>query len=249
MQVAHGTLTVKGHFNTQLNRPREEAEAAIAEGLVAAWQQASSLVVESDLQTRRGTGGQSAIDNVVVPHSVCLRCHIGRIWTAESDHAWLDANYASQESDAGKACTATALRSLPTEALVDLRLRYRTLGLLFGLRDRVVIPHPADLTFPVCDELHAGHPAMEAVTESADEMRAPEEQIHGDPTERGPGDDNATFLEWGGPFLRAMLQGWWLTWRGRRARGDPLLDLLRQAQAAGCGLDPTGRVTAWMASY
>ena len=96
MQIPHGTLTVVGDLNVQLGSPRDETETAVTEELTAAWHQLGSLVVESDLQTRRGASGHSTIDYIVVPHSVCLRCYLSRIWTAESDHAWLDASYGSQ---------------------------------------------------------------------------------------------------------------------------------------------------------
>jgi len=85
-------------MNVQMADPRDEAEAEVVEGLVDAWQRVGSLVVETDLRTRRGAGGRSSIDHVAVPHSLSSRCSVARTWTAESDHAWLDVSFADGEN-------------------------------------------------------------------------------------------------------------------------------------------------------
>jgi len=248
--VDYGTLTIVGDLNVQLGEPSDEAESEVAEALTAAWQHVGSLAIESGSRTRRGARGNSTIDHVIVPHSWCSRCSVGRVWTNESDHAWLDAHVGNVEGSTGRACTSNALHGLPSDAFVDLRLRFRTLGRLFGIRDSSGVAGPIDLSFPIHEELPRGHPALEVVVD----MPADEGVCDGgDGRDVGRGAEhsapNLILRRWGGQFMRAMLLGWWTTWRGRRERGDPIAELLKRAQTASGGFTPSGRVADWMAGY
>ena len=93
------------------------------------------------------------------------------------------------------------------------------------------------------DELPRDHPAMEAFTEpGVDGMRGSGMGSMAQPT-------SMALRSWGGPFLRAMLENWWRTWRSRRTTGDPILDDLACAADHNAGIRPGGRMAQWLAGY
>ncbi|MFM7978622.1 MAG: hypothetical protein ACKPKO_04840, partial [Candidatus Fonsibacter sp.] len=125
----------------------------------------------------------------------------------------------------------------------DLTLRYRTLGLLFGVPDRGTATNPIVPYRMAEEELPAGHPARETAGEGQDE----ETMENGE--EGTTLATNMILRRWGGPFFRSMLTGWWRSWTRRRRQSDSILTALDAAIKAGVPFHPEGRVKDWMQTY
>ena len=156
---AGSALVVAGDFNIEIVQPRTEREAGLRDRLFAWFGKLGVSPVPGTGHTRRGRK-----DAIAVAEGQAWRRRVAKAWRGNlSDHARLQI-VARGKASVGRACTPAAMRSLPTAALVDLRVLFHV-GLALGgqARGRAVRPEDARGTTDLParpGDLPALHPAL-----------------------------------------------------------------------------------------
>ena len=201
---------------------------------------------------------ESQIDAAVVPVTVAALYEVTKTWRLPlSDHAMLFLNPRTDiTTGRSDALTPWAFKALPTEAHQDLRRRYLSLEVRFGIPrvDLTELPQPTNWIRPMTPgdpplDDHGGHPDEETDDDSAPAPAVPA---------AAPADHDAAGLDAPPPLLpnllahgrgllTGMLQSWWQYWRRRKKQTSPLV-VLRHAMTGQAHISPTGALLSWMRS-
>ena len=241
-----GPTYLAGDFNLELLCPRGPEEAALVPRLKALFDRHGSILMPTG-PTRWDNLKSSTIDGIAIPSSWARDAHVSQNFDRTvSDHACLVV--APQQSRRrARPCNPATIRTLPPEALIDLRRRFGQLELMFGLSS-APIPRAPPAGHPPCQvgELHPSNPA--SVLNPGAEPTGAQKAGAATSPRRTFIQEDARLARHGHQALCSMLESWWNLWKHKTPR-DLVLDELQRAAFGSEAARPSDTLRHWMSGF